>query len=83
MYKILFRKSADKELLQLPQTTQERIAKAISELQEKGLASSQIKRLKDPLSGFRKRIGDYRILFDIQDSCIIISRIGKRAEAYR
>jgi mRNA interferase RelE/StbE len=35
------------------------------------------------LHGFRLRIGDYRILFDIKDSVIVVSEIIPRGEAYK
>ncbi len=47
---------------------------------------------KDPLSfakplagdlGWRYRIGDYRIIFDIDNNSIIILKIGHRKDIYR
>lgn len=83
MYQVLLKKSAQKELEKLPSESLARIVNAIDELTQRGTTSSQIKKLHDPLSGFRKRIGNYRILFDIKKDLIIIHRISKRAEAYR
>lgn len=83
MYTIILKKSAEKELSKLSKQTQKRIALAIDELTLRGASSAQIKKLDDPLSGFRKRIGNYRLLFDTQDNLIVIHRISKRSEAYR
>ena len=41
-----------------------------------------IKRLKDFDPAYRLRMGDYRILFDVENSEIIIRRIKHRREAY-
>ena len=41
-----------------------------------------IKRLKDFDPAYRLRMGDYRILFDMEASEIIIRRIKHRREAY-
>ena len=83
MYEITFKESAEKTLADLPRDIQKRISRALDELSEQGLIASNIKKLRDPESGFRKRVGDYRILFDIHGTAIHIRRIGKRAEAYR
>jgi len=32
---------------------------------------------------YRFRIGDYRVIFDIEDDQIIVLRIGHRREVYR
>jgi mRNA interferase RelE/StbE len=35
------------------------------------------------LGGYRFRIGDYRVIFDIQEDEIIILRVGHRSEIYK
>jgi mRNA interferase RelE/StbE len=35
------------------------------------------------LGTYRFRIGDYRIIFDIEDEEIVILRVGHRKEIYR
>jgi mRNA-degrading endonuclease RelE of RelBE toxin-antitoxin system len=43
-----------------------------------------VKRLKPPLTGFRLRCGDYRVLFDLKDeSTVEITGVRNRREAYR
>ncbi len=41
-----------------------------------------IKRLREAESMFRLRMGDYRILFDVEEDVIIIRRIGHRKDVY-
>jgi len=41
-----------------------------------------IKRLHDAEAAFRLRMGDYRILFDVEGSVIVIRRIGNRKDVY-
>lgn len=44
------------------------------------------KMLKGPLGGlWRYRVGDYRIICDIQDDvlCVLVLKVGKRSEVYR
>jgi mRNA interferase RelE/StbE len=41
-------------------------------------------KLSDPILGeYRFRIGDYRVIFDIQEDEIIILRVGHRREIYK
>jgi mRNA interferase RelE/StbE len=41
-------------------------------------------KLSDPILGeYRFRIGDYRVIFDIKGSEIVILRVGHRREIYR
>jgi mRNA interferase RelE/StbE len=38
----------------------------------------------DPsLGGYRFRIGDYRVIFDIEGDEIVVLRVGHRKEIYR
>ena len=42
------------------------------------------RKLIDPkLGGYRFRIGDYRVVFDIENDEIVVLRIGHRKEIYR
>lgn len=83
MPKILITKRSEKELSELPQTVTKRITAALDELSELGVKSSNTKKLQTPFPGHRKRVGDYRILFEVNDKIVIIYRITKRSEAYR
>ena len=49
---------------------------------EKGLIGD-IKRLTNFTPEYRMRIGDYRVLFEVEKEKIIIYRIKHRKEAYR
>lgn len=41
-----------------------------------------IKRLRRADIAYRLRMGDYRILFDVEDDTIVIRRIGDRQKVY-
>ena len=46
--------------------------------------AGDIKKLKEPFSGFRLRCGDYRLFFDsLADDQIAITSVRHRREAYR
>lgn len=82
-YSVQIEEKAHKELAGLERITALRIAKAVDQLQDLGLDSSQLKKLKTPHIGYRKKVGQYRILFDIEDQYITIYKIKHRKDAYQ
>ena len=74
---------AKKDLALLPQNARERIGTAIDDLVEFPERKTGIKKLKPPFTGFRKRVGKYRILFEYIDETIFIHGIKDRKDAYR
>ena len=83
MYKVLLKVSATKSLKALPKDAQKMMGRSLDELAKLGIATRHVKKLKEPMGGFRKRVGKYRILFDCSDDIILVHRISKRADAYR
>lgn len=82
-YEVKYAKSAQKELKKLPKQIQVRILKAII-----GLAKNPRKGNVRPMIGstaWRLRVGDYRVMYDIQDNeiVILILRIAHRKEVYK
>jgi mRNA interferase RelE/StbE len=80
-YNIALMRAAEKELLRLEKNILLRIANAIDELAKDPLIES--KKLKTPFSGYRLRVGDYRILFTVEKWDVTIYSIKHRKEAYR
>ncbi len=80
MYKIVITKRAIRNLERLDKKTRDFIGKKIKEYtQENPLRNAR--KLVDPKIGsYRFRIGDYRVIFDIEDNIIVILRIGHRKE---
>ena len=83
MYKILLTKKAEKELSNLPSDVRKKATTAFDEMVTFGVKSSNTKKLQTPFPGYRKSIGDYRILFEHNEEIIIVYKISKRSEAYR
>lgn len=82
-YSVLITKSAAKELERVPTKDRQRIVAKISSLADDPRPAGAEK-----LSGedkYRVRQGDYRILYEIVDSDLIVTvvRIGHRREVYR
>ena len=72
--KINIRKSAIKDLKNIPQKDKERIYAKIEELKNFPNVSN-LKKLTNFQPSYRIRIGDYRILFDVFNDTIEIGRI--------
>ena len=81
--KVVIVRRGQEDFLSLPHTIQPRIAEAMRLLAEYPAMRTGIKKLKPPLEGYRKRVGDYRILFDYVKDIVYVHRIVDRKDAYR
>ena len=83
MYKILVRGKAAKQIQQLSPSQFRRVQESINSLAENPRPPG-IKKLRGGV-GYRVRVGDYRILFEIDDptQTVIIYRVKHRREVYR
>ncbi|MEZ0611563.1 type II toxin-antitoxin system RelE/ParE family toxin [Fibrella sp. WM1] len=81
-YTIVLTRTAQKQLDKLPTVTADLLLAAI-ELLASDPRPDGCKKLKGRL-GYRIRKGDYRILYDIQDSVLIVNviAIGHRRDIY-
>ncbi len=80
-YEIEIRRRAEKDLSAIPKNDAQNIADAIFAL-ENGLVGD-IKKLTNFSPEYRLRIGNWRILFEVSKSKIIIFRILHRRDAYK
>ncbi|MBU2632725.1 type II toxin-antitoxin system RelE/ParE family toxin [Patescibacteria group bacterium] len=81
-YKLLYTATAAKDIKKLDVIAKKRIGKKIKEYSINPLSTS--KRLAHSSIGtYRWRIGNYRIIFDIDNKNIVILRIGHRREIYK
>lgn len=69
---------AVKQINAMDKPTKQRIKNGIEKL-----PLGDIKKLKGYLNTFRLRIGDLRVLFDLQGDIIIINAVLPRGEAYK
>jgi mRNA interferase RelE/StbE len=83
-YRISFKSSAVKELKKLPIELQQRIANKIEQLIIDPRLSGVIK-LKGDDDLYRCRIGEYRLVYQINDSKqkIVVTRVRHRKDVYR
>lgn len=79
-FKIIYSDPAKEDLDALPAKFAAQIVKKIRRL-ENGLRGD-IKRLKEHDVSYRLRMGDFRVLFDVNKDVIVVRRIKNRREAY-
>lgn len=84
MYNITFKKSAEKEFEKLPSSIIKRIGNSIDSLSKnpRPVGSKKLEGQKESL--WRIRIGDYRVIYLIEDviKIVEIRRIGHRKNIY-
>jgi mRNA interferase RelE/StbE len=80
-YNIEFKPRAIKDIQVLSSRIQARILARIEEMSDN--LSGDVKRLTDSTPEYRLRVGEYRVLFEIEGGAIVIYRIRHRREAYR
>ena len=79
-FQIEYGVSALDDLDRLPSRERAQVLRKIERLQL-GLQGN-IKRLREAETMYRLRMGDYRILFDVENDVIVIRRIGNRKDVY-
>ena len=82
-YKLTIKKSAEKELKDIPQKNANRIIRRIQSLASEPRQASSEK--LSAQSYYRIRQGDYRIVYSVDDTNHIVDiiKIGHRREVYR
>ena len=81
-YRLVYTNRAVKDIRRLDERTRERIGKSLEGYIEEPLKYAS--KLTDPALGtYRFRIGDYRVIFDIQQEEIVVLRVGHRRDIYR
>jgi mRNA interferase RelE/StbE len=81
-YELVYTKRAIKDIQKLDTDVKERIGKTLSRYKENPLVYAE--KLTESLLGtYRFRIGDYRVVFDIENNEIVVLRVGHRREIYK
>lgn len=82
MYKIIITDRAIKDIEKLDIAEKKRIGEKLKLYAADPFRYSR--KLTNPKIGsYRFRIGDYRVIFDISDDCIVILRVGHRRSIYK
>jgi len=84
MYEVLLEKQAEKDLKNLTTQIFDRVIPVIKDLSSNPRPSGCLK-LRNSLQDYRIRVGDYRIIYEIDDKNQIakVMRVRHRRESYR
>ncbi|MEC4684679.1 MAG: type II toxin-antitoxin system RelE/ParE family toxin [Nitrospirota bacterium] len=81
-YRLVYTRRAEKDIKKLDPTVKTSIGNSLQKLQDDPVQYSE--QLTDPKIGtYRFRIGDYRVIFDIEGKDIVVLRVGHRKDIYR
>ena len=81
-YKIVFTKRAMRDIPKLEPEIKEKMGDALKSYGKDPLNHAR-KMVNPSLGSYRFRIGDYRVIFDIEGDEIIVLRVGHRKEIYQ
>lgn len=81
VYKVELTPTATKDLKNLPKPEAKKIIEKIQRLEYDLIGN--IKKLTNFSPEYRLRVGNYRVLFEIEGRKIVIYRVKHRKEAYR
>jgi len=84
MYTLLVGRSAERDLGRLPSAVFERVNERILALREDPRPQG-VRKLVEALEGWRIRVGDYRVLYRVDDDAqtVTIVRVRHRRDVYR
>ena len=81
-YTILYTKTAFNDIKKLDLVVKKRIKKKIEYFSDDPIVHAK-KLIEFSIGSYRWRIGDYRIIFDIDKENIVILRVKHRKESYK
>jgi mRNA interferase RelE/StbE len=84
MYRVFLERAAEKQLNQLPAKLHERVVAAMLELTNNPRPAG-CRKLAGSDNDWRIRVGDYRVVYEIDDAAneIRVNRVRHRREVYR
>jgi mRNA interferase RelE/StbE len=81
-YRLVFTRRAARDLEALEPDARRRIGEALERYRQEPLRHAR--RMAHPtLGSYRFRIGDYRVIFDMEGEEIVVLRVGHRSRIYR
>ena len=85
VYRILFTRSADKTLRGMPRELAQRIRERLDLIAQDPYANNTSVTKLQNRPGFRLRVGDWRVIYELghDNLIILVLKIGARGEVYR
>ena len=81
-YRLVYTHRAIRDIAALDPKIKERIGLQLLRLSDEPLRHAE-RLVHTSLGSFRFRIGDYRVVFDLEGDEIVVLRVGHRREIYR
>jgi mRNA interferase RelE/StbE len=85
MARIILTPAAERDYKHLPKEVQMRAAELFDGDFQVDPFNSRFhtRKVQEPFTGYRLRLGDYRVLFEFESGTILVYRIRHRKDAYR
>ena len=80
-YRIAFKPRAFKDLKTMPAAQRRRVVTKIEALQRD--LTGDVKKLTNYTPEYRLRVGDYRVLFEVEEDTVVVYRVLHRKDAYQ
>jgi len=83
-YRLIIKRSAERDLRRLPRELFLRLNKQILALREEP-RPAMVRKMEGSVSDWRLRVGDYRLLYEVNDTerTVTIVRVRHRRDVYR
>lgn len=81
-YRLVYTHRAIKEIDTLDTSVKQRIGKTLQRYEQNPLAHAEPLKQSE-LGSYRFRIGDYRVVFDLEGPEIVVLRVGHRRDIYK
>lgn len=81
-YRLVYTRRAVRDIEKLDEVTRARVDRTLTRYESDPFKYAE--KLTDPnLGTYRFRIGDYRVVFDVEGGDIVVLRVGHRRELYK
>jgi mRNA interferase RelE/StbE len=81
-YRLVYTRRAVRDIQGLDPGTKERLGSGLLRYAEDPLSHAE-RLTESELGSYRFRVGDYRVIFDLEGDEIVVLRVGHRREIYR
>ena len=81
-YELAYPRRAERDIKKLDESIKKKLAKILLRYQDDPLRYAE-KLINPALGTYRFRIGEYRVIFDMEENRIIVLRIGHSREIYK
>ena len=81
-YRLVYTQRALKDIDVLDRSVKQRVGKTLQRYEQNPLAHAEPLKQSE-LGSYRFRIGDYRVVFDLEGPEIVVLRVGHRRDIYK